>query len=52
MHGPPTNPAASVVFGEYYRFDLENPANGGVLKTSPVSNCASGEFRLNFINQT
>lgn len=24
---------SSVDFGEYYRFDLEKPANGGVLET-------------------
>ena len=34
---------ASVRFGEYYRFHLEGPANGGALETRPASNCVSGE---------
>jgi hypothetical protein len=33
-----------VRFGEYYRFDLERPANGGVLGMGPVSSCAGVEF--------
>lgn len=35
---------ASVRFGEHNRFDLERPADGGVLKTLPVSDRSAAEI--------